>query len=115
MVDGFFESGTEDTEYLQILYDSDLNSSTSSLATGTDSTASNLPGPSRRLGEILSYLGSQLERGIGIWADRNGQGPGAVRRKIEATLRNHQSSKTLQKGERRRVVQDIQKLLEYTR
>ena len=61
------------TPTFQYIYAGDDSSST---------TASNLPGPSRVIGRLISYLGAKLERRINLFADKLGYGPLAYRRKL---------------------------------
>ena len=49
-------------------------------------TASDIPGPSRTLGKLLSYLGEKLEQRLDELADRLGYGPSAVLRRVESHL-----------------------------
>ena len=50
----------------------------------SSSTASNLPGPSRVIGKMFSWMGAGLEQRIDVLADKLGYGPLALRRKLEA-------------------------------
>ena len=51
-------------------------------SSSSSATTSNLPGPSRVLGNALSYLGIKLEKRINWFADKLGHGPLAYRRKL---------------------------------
>ena len=48
----------------------------------SSATASNLPGPSRTVGKLFSYLGTKLEKQISLAVDKLGYGPLAYRRKL---------------------------------
>ncbi|KLO07879.1 hypothetical protein SCHPADRAFT_1001338 [Schizopora paradoxa] len=49
---------------------------------GTDSTASNLPGPGRTVGKLFSWLGKKVERRANNFATQRGVGPEAIALKI---------------------------------
>lgn len=51
--------------------------------TSTNITASDLPGPGRVLGNVLSNLGRRLEQALGCLAARNGYGPQNVASRIQ--------------------------------
>lgn len=69
------------------LYGARANDNASIFSHSTNSTASNLVGPGRVLGNFLSFTGKRLERTLGDMAHRAGFGPDAVFDKICALIR----------------------------
>ena len=80
----------------------------------SSATASNLPGPSRVVGKLFSYLGTKLERSINLAVDKLGYGPLAYRRRL---LKVHEGVccvlEDLPAKRRKRIVGKLMKYIRY--